>query len=237
MRKSIVFFSFPVLTAVLAAAAVPARTALAAEFGPATTYGVTLKKIELCAEGSEVDETGASAPSCVNPYVVGSETKSFDIASVAAGAALGSYGGGMSVPAGVTYTHIRLTASRSFNIAGVLSGISCRTDSGGVSGTVTSPAIGEHVNAAGTPQTLVVANVGAYGGGFPTQEEYWENGLDLVDGNDFTITVPMPAPFVSTGKLPSVRVAFNTQEGLAGDFSGGLCLLYPNYPSIDIAVQ
>ena len=51
----------------------------------------TIKRIELCQTGSSVDSTGATAPNCVNPYIIASGSFDLDIASRTAGAQLGRF--------------------------------------------------------------------------------------------------------------------------------------------------
>lgn len=214
----------------------PAYAQLVQEFGPATTYEVTLKKVELCAQGSAIDLTGTAQPTCLSPFVLGNETEAFDIASASVGAAIGGYGDFSSPPAGTTYTHARMTLSRTFTLAGLLAGSGCRTDSSGTPGNAGNAAIGTHDGAPGTAQTMVIVDTNAFAPGTPSDQDYWQNGL-VLNGADFTFTAELPQPFVATGTLPTIRVAFNTQQGLGGMFNGGVCLLYPGYPSVTLSTQ
>jgi len=215
--------------------AAPVAMASMIEYGAATTYDVTLKKLELCASGSAIDNTGSTAPTCVSPFVMGSNQQSFDIASVAAGADLGSYGSVTGVPAGTVYTYVRMTLSRTFSISGTLSPSGCISDSNDHSSSKTSAGYGIIGTGTAGAQTLVLADVLAYGS-YPQQSDYWQNGLDLA-GDDFTYMVPLTAPVTFTAAMPDVRIVFNTQTALSGNpVSMSSCMLYPNYPSITITI-
>lgn len=74
--------------------------------GPATRYDVNVQEVALCQEAT------CTTPA---PYIVGSGVRTFDIASAAVGAAVGTYANFDAVPAG-TYTHVRLIFSRTFTI-------------------------------------------------------------------------------------------------------------------------
>jgi len=232
MAKKIIKAAFYLVVASL----MLAKPALAnVPTGAATTYNVTMKKLELCATGSSIDATGNSAPECSNPFVIGNSTRAFDIAGVSAGADLGSYGTITGMTVGTIYTHVRMTLSRTFSIAGNILDMGCRTESTDTHASTTSPGQGVFDTDPGTSQTLVIGDIGAWGGGNPTQEEYWQHGLDLA-GDDFTYMVQLTTPFAVVATMPDIRVSFNTQTGLSGTTNGEVCFLYPNYPSIDITV-
>jgi len=220
------------------AALIPLHEASATqiETAPATTYTVTLKKLELCASGSAIDSEGSTAPTCVSPLVLGTGSTAFDIAGVSAGAQLGNFARITDWPVGVTYTHLRMTLSRTFSIAGTLSSSGCRTDSTQISGGTSSTTYGTHDSGTGTAQTLSIVDNDTYGMGFPSDSEYWSNGLQL-NGSDFYYTIELTEPFTSTATVPNVLISFNTQHGLSGYYGGEVCSLYPNYPSISVSFQ
>jgi hypothetical protein len=235
--KRHVFFAAPLF----ALYSIGATAALAAsmEYDQATTYEVTVQKIELCASGSSIDGTGASAPVCVDPYVVGTTTSSFDIASALAGGALGNYANINTLPAGKTYTHIRLTLSRRFDIAGLLTNSTCRTDSSDTHSNTTSAGWGIHDGAAGTVQELHLADVGSYGGGHPTNAEYWSDGIDIIDDSSFYFMNALTQPVAGGGAPPTITISFNTQSALSGYWigEGETCFMYPARPSVEITIQ
>jgi hypothetical protein len=76
--------------------------------GPATRYDVNVQEVALCQEAT------CTSPA---PYIVGSGVRTFDIASAAVGAAVGSYANFDAVPP-ATYTHVRLLFSRTFVMTG-----------------------------------------------------------------------------------------------------------------------
>ena len=208
----------------------------ALEQGAATTYEVAVQQLELCASGSSIDATGASAPSCLDPYVVGSGSATFDIASVAAGAALGNYSSISSLPAGKTYTHIRITLARRFSIAGTLAS-GCRTDSADTSSSITTPGIGIHDSGTGTPQTLYIPNVDAFGPGIPSDADYWSNGVQIIDGSTFSLVHSLEGSVTGGGTLPKITVAFNTQTALSGQLNGQVCDMFPAAPSANLGIE
>ena len=72
-----------------------------------STYKVTMKKIELCTSNA-----------CSSPTVLAEKDGTFDIASVTAGADVGSWISSFALEVGKTYTHIRATISTTMTIAG-----------------------------------------------------------------------------------------------------------------------
>ena len=69
--------------------------------GEATEYRVTLKKVELCNDAA-----------CTTTVLVGERDMLADIAAADAGATVGNFASTAGIPGG-TYTHIRITISRS----------------------------------------------------------------------------------------------------------------------------
>jgi hypothetical protein len=210
--------------------------------GRATVYEIPVLQVELCASGSSVDSSGASAPSCVDPYVIGSGLATFDIASVAAGAAIGSYSSFNNLPAGKAYTYVRVTLSRRFVIAGELPPAvdlpaGCRTDSNDTHSTITAAGIGVQDGGTGTPQVLYIPNVGVFENGHPTQAEYWSNGIQLIDDATFSVIFPLGRAITGGGAIPKITVAFDTQGALSGDGYLGTCYLNPSPPSVNLTVE
>jgi len=97
--------------------------------GIATQYEITMLKLELCTDApltTEVDVT------CTGAVVVGTGSKIFDIASVSAGASIGSFVSSTGLPIGVTYKYAKPTFSKKITVTGSVSLTSptcnCRTD-------------------------------------------------------------------------------------------------------------
>lgn len=74
--------------------------------GRATKYEVDVQEVKLCMDAL-----------CTSGYVLGTGSKTFDIASATAGAAVGSYAAIDNIPAG-TYTYIRVILGSTFTITG-----------------------------------------------------------------------------------------------------------------------
>jgi hypothetical protein len=96
--------------------------------GAATEYTVTMKKVELCEDSA-----------CATSTTVGDSSKRVDIASVSAGADIGSYAATTGLPLGTTFSHLRVTVSRTFQVTGSVTAGStaCVTD-GGTDNTATN---------------------------------------------------------------------------------------------------
>ncbi len=65
--------------------------------GAATEYIVTMEKVELCEDSA-----------CASSTTVGDSSKPVDIASVTAGADIGSYAATTGLPLGTTFSHLRM---------------------------------------------------------------------------------------------------------------------------------
>ena len=100
------FFTFIVLVKLFLVLSISTSYAVK---GVAEVYKVTMQKVELCESSTGVDN-------CVGAVVVGSGEKQIDIAAVSAGAAAASYGSAATLTLGTTYTHIRVTINRKFQI-------------------------------------------------------------------------------------------------------------------------
>lgn len=201
--------------------------------GVATRYDVTLEKVELC--------TGnGGGNGCDNPFVVGSGDKTFDIASAAAGGDVGSYASVSTLPVGTTYRYVRATISRTFTITGSVSNVggsalNCRTGGSGATGfTLGTAGAGLSTAGTATPEVLIVANSGAYGGGSPN----FTSDLSVVNNSPtMTDTIALTSPFTVTSTPPTVRVTFDTQNALGALNNGGNCVMWPAAPSIHITVE
>jgi len=95
-----------------------ALTAPAIGTGRATSYNVDVRSVKLCTDAL-----------CAGGYVLGSGSKTFDIASASAGADVGTYANIDAIPVGA-YSHIQIVLSRTFTVSGT-----CTT--GGTPTTVT----------------------------------------------------------------------------------------------------
>ena len=131
----------------------------ASDEGQPTQYQVTMKKVELCTDLA-----------CTSPYVVGEKDMDADIASVTAGADVGSFAPTTGIPPGIVYTHLRVTISRTFTITASISvgaGL-CRTD-GGDNATATQMTVGASSGTA-VAETMYLVNAGSYGASDGTRD-------------------------------------------------------------------
>lgn len=193
----------------------------------ATQYEITITQVELCTDAA-----------CGGSTVVGSGASTFDIAGVGAGADVGSYASTSGLPAGNTFTHVRVTINTAITIAG--GGL----DNGGQNcQTVTANAAGDHttvgtgtVGGAGTPMTLTIPNVGV---STVVQSDYDAFNLSKANGAaTATITFPLVSPFTVGASEPLVTVAFDTADALGALQTGaGTCAVFPRPPKVTIDIQ
>lgn len=216
--------------------------------GPTSQYSVTLKKMEFCTDSA-----------CSTAHTIAEKTKVFDIASTSIGAELGSYADKIILPtAGVTYTHLRSTVSRTFNITGYApsadgSSVYCYTNGTGGSYTAMSPgtlaATTADALANATSTALVSVNDTSDSGGTITA---YKNGTTAnitfsyssseISGDDILYTIAMDAPYTYAGKIPVIDVSFGTQTALTSMEAGGGnnsndCNLFPGDPNMRVAIN
>lgn len=166
--------------------------------GAATKYDVRLLEAALCQDAA-----------CATGYVVGSASKSFDIASATVGSALGSYAKLDSLPAGV-FTYIKVVIDRTFGITGTAAGCAAQTASSPIS----------------VPNGIPIDGLN----GMPGMS--WN---DPATKAQIKIIQVLPTPLVisKAGSRPTITVKFDTQEGLM--CVGGAP--YPKAPSATITVE
>jgi hypothetical protein len=193
----------------------------------ATRYDVTVHKVELCTTNA-----------CAEAVQVGAGIKTFNIASQNAGADVGSYANAAGLPAGQTFTHVRLTIGMTFTIAGGgldNGGQNCQTVNGNAAGDHTTVGTGT-VGGAGTPMPLTVPNVGTNG---IVQADYDVFNLTKQNGAATgTITFPLAAPFKIGANEPLIKVSFDTSSALGVVQTGaGTCAVFPQPPSVNISIS
>ncbi len=107
--------------------------------GEASVYKVTMIKLELCTGAPLASESDVT---CTGATTVGDTSKIFDIASVNAGADVGSWIKTTGLPIGTTFTHIKPTFNKTFTIKGEVEissgglggGLTCYTDENATTG-------------------------------------------------------------------------------------------------------
>ena len=126
MKK--LLFKFLIILSFTSLNSISAYSAVAT--GLATTYKLTITKMELC-------ETGSTAANCLNPVTVslpGIGT-ALDIAAVTAGETAGTIGNfGLATP-GTAYTYIQTTMSRAIVVAGTVGDCTTKADKNGTAAT------------------------------------------------------------------------------------------------------
>ncbi len=193
--------------------------------GRPNTYNVTVTKAELCRSAA-----------CVDPFVLGTVSGTFDIASALAGQEVGKLVDITGVPLYQTWSHVRLTISSTFSLAAddgtcatngtdntnrgaVLAGLGNAVASGG--------------GGAGTLQTMVLPNQASVIAAGIVGFDYSTYGITQTDSaSDFTMTVALSAPYTCKGEMPRVQVQFDTAEAFG--YNGGCNFTFPQPPTITI---
>ena len=199
--------------------------------GAATEYEITMKKVELCSDAT-----------CTTPITVGERDMAADIAAADAGATVGNYASTSGIPSG-TYTHIKITMSRSFQITGsvVDGGTTCTTDGGtdndndqmldSGTGTATSTAMylvdaddydASDGSGGGSNITISYAN--------PTYASSM-----TVSGDNAVMIYKLTEPYTRLLKAPVIKVSFNTENAIGGD--GNACVMWIEEPFVSISIQ
>ena len=209
----------------------------ASDEGQPTQYQVTMKKVELCTDLA-----------CTSPFVLGEKDMDADIASVTAGADVGSYAPTTGIPPGIVYTHLRVTISRTFTITASISvdGGLCRTD-GGDNATATQMTVGASSGTA-VAETMYLVNAGSYGATDGTRDgAVGSSNIDVdysspssaksmtVSGDNAVMVYELTAPYQKTLRAPVIKVKFNTATAIGVEDTA--CSMYINEPSVTISLQ
>ena len=211
----------------------------ASDEGQPTQYEVTMKKVELCTDLA-----------CSSPYTLGEKDMDADIASVTAGADIGTYAPTTGIPPGIVYTHLRVTISRTFTITASISvdGGLCRTD-GGNNANATQMTVGASSGTA-VSETMYLVNAGGYGPSDGTRDgdvDAADNDIDVdysspesaksmtVSGDNAVMVYELTAPYQKTLRAPVIKVKFNTSTAVGVENTA--CAMYINEPSVTISLQ
>jgi len=199
--------------------------------GAATEYEITMKKVELCSDST-----------CTPSITVGDKDLAADIAASDAGATVGSYAPTSGIPAG-TYTHIRITLDRTFQITGsvVDGGTTCTTDGGtdndndqmldSGTGTATSTAMYlvdaddyDASDGSGGGSNITISNAN------PTYASSM-----TVSGDNAVMIYKLTEPYTRLLKAPVIKVSFNTENAIGGD--GNACVMWIEEPYVSISIE
>lgn len=201
--------------------------------GEATEYEITMKKVELCSDAT-----------CTTPITVGEIDMAADIAAVDAGATVGSYASTSGIPSG-TYSHIRITISRTIQVTGtvVISGSSsCFTD-GGTDNVADNLLVTTATSASSTTMYLVNDDSYEVGTG-TTDSEHITIGYTnpkyassmSVSGDNAVMIYELTEPYTRLLKAPVIKVAFNT-ENAVGCEDTTADVMWVEEPYVSITIQ
>ena len=219
----IVLFTFLILNKGYAATAT----------GEATEYEITMKKVELCSDAT-----------CTTPITVGEIDMAADIAAADAGATVGSYASTSGIPSG-TYSHIRITISRTIQITGtvVISGSSsCFTD-GGTDNVADNLLVTTATSASSTTMYLVNDDKYEVGTGTTDSENITIGYTNptyatsmSVSGDNAVMIYELTEPYTRLLKAPVIKVAFNT-ENAVGCEDTTADVMWIEEPYVSITIQ
>jgi hypothetical protein len=202
--------------------------------GAATQYEITMKKVELCTDAT-----------CTAPIIVGERDMAADIAAANAGATVGNYASTSGISSG-TYTHLRVTLSRTFTITGTVEfgGGTCATD-GGTDHTATQ--LLDAGTGTATSTSMYLSNADTYGSDDGIGEDAG-TGITLnydsptyatsmtMSGDNVLIVYELTTPYTRLLKTPLIKVAFATTAAL-GAATVGDCIMWVEEPSVTITIQ
>ena len=201
--------------------------------GEATEYEITMKKVELCSDAT-----------CTTPITVGERDMAADIAAADAGATVGNYASTSGIPSG-TYSHIRITISRTIQITGtvVISGSSsCFTD-GGTDNVADNLLVTTATSASSTTMYLVNDDKYEVGTGTTDSENItigytnptYASSMS-VSGDNAVMIYELTEPYTRLLKAPVIKVAFNT-ENAVGCEDTTADVMWIEEPYVSITIQ
>ena len=200
--------------------------------GAATEYIVQMEKLELCEDSA-----------CATSTTVGDSKMKVNIASVSAGADIGSYAATTGLPLGTTFSHLRVTVSRTFTVTGTVTAGStdCVTD-GGTDNTATNLLDAGTGTAVSTTMYLVNAATynasnGATGGAnIPISYSSPTYATSMtVSGDTAVMIYKLTSPFTVGLKAPTIKVIFNTNTAIGADDNA--CVMWLQEPYCQITIN
>jgi len=201
--------------------------------GEATEYEITMKKVELCSDAT-----------CTTPITVGERDMAADIAAADAGATVGNYASTAGIPSG-TYSHIRITISRTIQITGTVvisDSSSCFTD-GGTDNVADNLLVTTATSASSTTMYLVNDDSYAVGTGDTSAENITIGYTNptyatsmTVSGDNAVMIYELTEPYTRLLKAPVIKVAFNT-ENAVGCEDTTADVMWIEEPYVSITIQ
>ena len=201
--------------------------------GEATEYEITMKKVELCSDAT-----------CTTPITVGEIDMAADIAAADAGATVGNYASTAGIPSG-TYSHIRITISRTIQITGTVvisDSSSCFTD-GGTDNVADNLLVTTATSASSTAMYLVNDDSYEVGTGTTASENItigytnptYASSMS-VSGDNAVMIYELTEPYTRLLKAPVIKVAFNT-ENAVGCEDTTADVMWIEEPYVSITIQ
>jgi hypothetical protein len=201
--------------------------------GEATEYEITMKKVELCSDAT-----------CTTPITVGEIDMAADIAAADAGATVGNYASTAGIPSG-TYSHIRITISRTIQITGsvvISDSSSCFTD-GGTDNVADNLLVTTATSASSTTMYLVNDDSYEVGTGTTDSEDIaigytnptYATSMS-VSGDNAVMIYELTEPYTRLLKAPVIKVAFNT-ENAVGCEDTTADVMWIEEPYVSITIQ
>ena len=200
--------------------------------GAASEYVVTMKKLELCQDSA-----------CATSTTVGEHSMGVDIASVSAGADIGSYAATSGLPLGTTFSHLRVTVSRTFTVTGsVTAGSTDCVTGGGTDNTATNLLDAGTGTAVSTTMYLVNAATydasdGSTGGSdLPMSYSSPTYALSMtVSGDTAVMIYELTSAYTVGLRAPTIKVIFNTDTALGA--TDDACVMWLQEPYCEITIQ
>ena len=207
------------------------------DHGQPTQYEVTMKKVELCTDLA-----------CTSPFILGEKNMAADIVPTEGGKNVANYASTSGIPAGIVYTHLRVTLDRTFSITGnvTVGSKECATD-GGNNANATQMTVGTD---GGTPaeENMFLVNAGSYiDGSGKRAGDVGSSDLDIsyatpssaksisVSGDNALLVYELTAPYQKTLRAPVIKIAFNTSEAISANDDA--CAMWIEEPTVSITLQ
>ena len=200
--------------------------------GEATQYKVTMEKVELCEDSA-----------CATSVTVGETDSTVDIASADAGADVGNYASTTGLPLGKTYTHLRVTVSRTFTVTGTVTagGSECATDGG-------TDHDADHLLDAGTGTATSTSMYLSDADGYAVSDG--DNDADqivlsyssptyattmTISGDSVLLIYELTAPYTAKFKAPLITVSFGTKNAVGANETS--CVMWLEEPLVAITLK
>ena len=200
--------------------------------GEATQYKITMKKVELCSDST-----------CTTPVLVGEKDLQADIAAGDAGATVGTFASTSGIPGG-TYTHIRITISRSIQITGsvVVGSGACFTD-GGQDNVANNLLPTAATAAVSTPMYLSDEDGYKVGTGDTSASNIniaystpkYAASMS-VTGDNAIMIYKLKQSFTRLVKTPLIKISFNTENALGCEDTTS-DVMWVEEPFVSISIQ